>query len=132
MTSRKETIMENYNSYKFTFIKLNALTIRADTQRPYVEVMKELDALTGKEQETLMAYLEEVDENIDYGIRMVKSGDAYLTGCKTLEEEAEQLVEEVTTVEWIKKYIDIYQLAYALSYQNYYETDWGGGVLFVG
>lgn len=53
-----------------------------------------------------------------------------MTGCKTLEEEAEQLVEEVTTVEWIKKYIDIDQLAYELSYDNYYETDWG--VLFVG
>lgn len=122
--------MEKYNSYKFTFIKLNALTIRADTQRPYVEVMKELDSLTEEEQETLMAYLEEVDNHIDYGIRMVKSGDAYLTGCKTLEEEAEQMIEEVTTVDWIKEYIDVDRLAYALSYENYYETDWG--VLFVG
>lgn len=128
-TSRKETIME-INSYKFTFIKLNSWTIRADTQRPYVEVMKELDALTEEEQETLMAYLEEVDDNIDYGIRAVKSGDAYLTGCKTLEEEAEQMIEEVTTVDWIKEYIDVDRLAYALSYENYYETDWG--VLFVG
>lgn len=121
------TIMENY---KFTFIKLNSLTIRADTQRPYVEVMKELDALTEEEQETLMAYLEEIDDNIDYGIRMVKSGDAYLTGCKTLEEEANQLIEEVVTVDWIKEFIDVDRLAYALSYENYYETDWG--VLFVG
>lgn len=130
MTSRKETIMEKYNSYKFTFIKLNSLTIRADTQRPYIEVMKELDALTEEEQETLMAYLEEVDDNIDYGIRAVKSGDAYLTGCKTLEEEANQMIDEVTTVDWIKEYIDVDRLAYALSYENYYETDWG--VLFVG
>lgn len=122
--------MEKYNSYKFTFIKLNSWTIRADTQRPYVEVMKELDSLTEEEQETLMAYLEEVDDNIDYGIRMVKSGDAYLTGCKTLEEEAEQLIEEVVTVDWIKEFIDVDRLAYALSYENYYETDWG--VLFVG
>lgn len=122
--------METYNSYKFTFIKLNSLTIRANTQRPYVEVMKELDAMTEEEQETLMAYLEEVDDNIDYGIRMVKSGDTYLTGCKTLEEEAEQMIEEVTTVDWIKEYIDVDRLAYALSYENYYETDWG--VLFVG
>lgn len=60
--------------------------------------MKELDALTEEEQETLMAYLEEVDDNIDYGIRAVKSGDAYLTGCKTLEEEANQMIDEVTTV----------------------------------
>lgn len=122
--------MEKYNSYKFTFIKLNYLTIRADTQRPYVEVMKDLDALTEEEQEILMAYLEEVDDNIDYGIRMVKSGDAYLTGCKTLEEEAEQLIEEVVTVDWIKEFIDVDRLAYALSYENYYETDWG--VLYVG
>lgn len=122
--------MEKYNSYKFTFIKLNALTIRADTQRPYIEVMKELDSLTEEEQETLMAYLEEVDDNIDYGIRSVKSGDTYLTGCKTLEEEANQLVEEAVTVDWIKEYIDVDRLAYALSYENYYETDWG--VLFVG
>lgn len=122
--------METYNSYKFTFIKLNYLTIRADTQRPYIEVMKELDALTEEEQEALMAYLEEFSEDIDDGIHMVKSGDAYLTGCKTLEEEAAQLVEEVTTVEWIKRYIDIDKLATDLSYDNYYETDWG--VLYVG
>lgn len=122
--------METYNSYKFTFIKLNYLTIRADTQRPYIEVMKELDALTEEEQKTLMAYLEEFDENIDDGIRMVKSGDAYLTGCKTLEEEAEQRIEEVTTVDWIKAFINVDRLAYELSYENYYETDWG--VLYVG
>lgn len=122
--------METYNSYKFTFIKLNYLTIRADTQRPYIEVMKELDALTEEEQKTLMAYLEEFDENIDDGIRMVKSGDAYLTGCKTLEEEAEQMIEEVTTVDWIKAFINVDRLAYELSYENYYETDWG--VLYVG
>lgn len=122
--------MENYNSYKFTFIKLNSLTIRADTSRPYVEVMRELDALTEEEQKTLMAYLEEISDDMDDALSMVKSGDAYLTGCKTLEEEAEQLVDEVTSVEWIKHYIDINRLATDLSYDNYYETDWG--VLYVG
>lgn len=121
--------MENYNSYKFTFIKLNSLTIRADTSRPYVEVMRDVDALTEEEQKTLMAYLEEISDDIDDALSMVKSGDAYLTGCKTLEEEAEQLVDEVTSVEWIKHYIDINRLATDLSYDNYYETDWG--VLYV-
>lgn len=122
--------METYNSYNFAFDKLNFLTIRVDTSRPYVEVMRELDALTEEEQKTLMAYLEEISDDIDDGLTMVKSGDAYLTGCKTLEEEAEQLVDEVTSVEWIKHYIDIGRLATDLSYDNYYETDWG--VLYVG
>lgn len=122
--------MENFNSYNFAFDKLNSLTIRADTSRPYVEVRHELDALTEEEQKTLMAYLEEISDDIDDALSMVKSGDAYLTGCKTLEEEAEQLVDEVTSVEWIKHYIDINRLATDLSYDNYYETDWG--VLYVG
>lgn len=122
--------MENFNSYNFAFDKLNFLTIRADTSRPYVEVRRELDALTEEEQKTLMAYLEEISDDMDDALSMVKSGDAYLTGCKTLEEEAEQLVDEVTSVEWIKHYIDIDRLATDLSYDNYYETDWG--VLYVG
>lgn len=122
--------MENFNSYKFTFIKLNSLTIRADTTRPYVEVMRELDALTEEEQMTLMAYLEEVSDDIDDGLNMVKKGYAYLTGNKTLIDEAWERVEEATALEWIKNYIDIDRVATDLSYENYYETDWG--VLYVG
>ena len=95
------------------------------------DLARTLEGLDDCDKNQLNAFLEAYGtSNIDYAIESFETDTAIFYDDCTLEEVAEQIVDEDSTIpEWIKNYIDYSSFAKDLSIDGYFETAYGVIVL---
>lgn len=124
-------INEQYEEYFITDFETDFDCLKIGEYENLEELNELAERAEAVDAELLAAILEAETSDLSEALDVAESGDAQLYENKTLEELAEEFVEEgLFSAETLLMYIDFERLGRDLSYEGYTETD--AGVLFRG